>query len=74
MKVLCTYTVNHKINGEARQGKVLVGLHKMEKDGNTYEFIKTYKLENTCHDVPTGSDVTLLFTERGKVGGFNINK
>lgn len=70
MKVLCTYTVNHTINGEKSHGRVLVGLHTMEKEGNTYEYIKTYKLAKNCSDIPTGSDVQLLFDERGKVGGF----
>ena len=70
MKVLCTYTVNHIINGKKSHGRVLVGLHTMEKEGNTYEYIKTYKLSKNCSDIPTGSDVQLLYDERGKVGGF----
>lgn len=74
MKILCTYTVNHVINEEKTTGRVLVGLHSMQKDGNTYEYIKTYKLAKNCPDLATGLSGDLLFTDRGKVAGFNPNK
>lgn len=74
MKVLCTYTVNHKINGKSTQGRVLVGLHSMTKEGNTYEYIKTYKMDKNCPDVATGLVGDLLFNACGKVAGFSPNK
>lgn len=74
MKVLCTYTVNHTIEGKPSQGRVLVGLHTMSKDGNTYEYIKTYKLDKNCPDIVTGARGDLLFNDRGKVAGFNADK
>lgn len=69
MKILCTYTVNHIINGEKTTGRVLVGLHSMKKEGNTYEYIKTYKLDKSCPDLATGLNIDLLFNDRGKVAG-----
>lgn len=74
MKILCTYTVNHKIDGEKVAGRVLVGLHSMTKDGNTYEYIKTYKLDKNCPELATGLSGDLLFNDRGKVAGFNPSK
>lgn len=74
MKVLCIYTVNHKIDGKAFQGRILVGLHKMEKDGNVYEYIKTYKMAKKCPDIATGLFGDLLFDDRGKVAGITSNK
>lgn len=71
MKVLCTYTVNHIINGEKVTGRVLVGLHSMQKEGNTYEYIKTYKLDKNAPDIATGLCGDPLFTDRGKLAGFN---
>lgn len=74
MKILCTYTVNHKIDGQNTTGRVLVGLHSMTKEGNTYEYIKTYKLDKNCPDLATGLTGDLLFNDRGKVAGFNATK
>lgn len=74
MKILCTYTVNHKIDGEHKTGRVLVGLHSMVKDGNVYEYIKTYKLDKNCPDLATGLNGDLLFNDRGKVAGFAPTK
>lgn len=74
MKVLCTYNVNHKIDGKVTNGRVLVGLYSMVKDGNIYEYIKTYKLDKNCPDIATGSSGELLFNDRGKVAGFNSDK
>lgn len=74
MKILCTYTVNHKIDGQNTTGRVLVGLHSMQKEGNTYEYIKTYKLDKNCPDIATGLVGDLLFNDRGKVAGFNPTK
>lgn len=74
MKILCTYTVNHTIDGKNSQGRVLVGLHKMEKDGNVYEYIKTYKMDKKCPDLATGLAGDLLFNDRGKVAGFSPHK
>lgn len=74
MKVLCTYTVNHTIDGKISSGRVIVGLHKMDKDGNSYEYIKTYKMSKSCPDIATGLVGDLLFNDRGKVAGFNPTK
>ena len=74
MKVLCIYKVNHTIEGKPSQGRVLVGLHTMNKDGNSYEFIKTYKLDKNCPELVTGSIGELLFNDRGKVAGFKPDK
>lgn len=74
MKVLCIYKVNHTIDSKPSQGRVLVGLHTMNKDGNSYEYIKTYKLDKNCPELVTGSSGDLLFNDRGKVAGFNPDK
>lgn len=74
MKILCTYTVNHKIDGEKVTGRVLVGLHSMQKEGNIYEYIKTYKMDKSCPDIATGLSGDLLFNDRGKVAGFTSDK
>lgn len=69
MKILGTFKVNHFVNGEKKHGFVVVGLHRMEKDGNTYEFIKTYKLDKNCPVPADGTDCEPLYNERGRVGG-----
>ena len=74
MKVLCIFPVNHTIDGKVSKGRILVGLHKMEKDGNVYEYIKTYKMDKNCPDIASGTVCDLLFNDRGKVAGTSPNK
>ena len=74
MKVLYTIKVNHTIDGEKREGRTLVCLDSMTKDGNTYEFVKTYKMDKACPDIPNGSVGTPLFVnDRGKVGSWRTD-
>lgn len=73
MKILATFKVNHKIDGEVRHGVIAVGLHSMTKDGNIYEYIKTYKLDKDCPMLADGTNAEPLFNERGKVAGWKTN-
>ena len=73
MKILNTYICKHKIEGEDKETRVVAVLEKMEKDGNTYEYIKTYKLDKDCPTPNNGTVGTLLFTSRGKVGAVSLN-
>lgn len=73
MKILATFKVNHIIDGETKHGFVSVGLHSMIKDGNTYEYIKTYKLDKDCPVLADGAYADPLYNERGKVADWKIN-
>lgn len=73
MKVLNTYICKHTIDGENRESRVIAVLESMTKEGNTYEYIKTYKLDKDCPNPNNGTVGTLLFTARGKVGAIQIN-
>lgn len=70
MKVINTITVKHKIDGKEVSGRTLVCRDSMSKDGNTYEFIKIYKMAKDCPDVPNGACGSPLFDERGKLAGW----
>lgn len=74
MKVVWTYTVNHKIDGKSHPCRILFVLNSMEKDGNVYEYIKAYKMAKNCPDIATGLSGELLFDYRGRVAGFTPNK
>lgn len=74
MKVLNTYICKHKIDGKDTETRVIAALESMEKDGNRYEYIKTYKLDKDCATPNNGTVGTLLFTRRGKVGAIQSNK
>ena len=74
MKVVNTLQCKHYINGKETVGRTLVCRDSMEKDGNRYEFIKTYKMDKNCPDVPNGATGIPLFTERGKVGAWESDK
>lgn len=74
MKVLCTYTVNHKIDGKSSSSRVLIGLSSMEKEGNVYEYIKAYKMGKNCPDIAPGLSGEPLFDYHGKVAGFSPYK
>lgn len=73
MKVLNTYICKHTIDGEKRETRVIAVLESMEKEGNKYEYIKTYKLDKDCPNPNNGTVGTLLFTSRGKVGAIQTN-
>lgn len=73
MKVLNTYICKHTIDGEKRETRVIAVLESMQKEGNTYEYIKTYKLDKDCPNPNNGTVGTLLFTSRGKVGAIQTN-
>ena len=73
MKILATFKVNHTIDGEKKHGFVAVGLHSMTKDGNSYEYIKTYKLDKDCPVLSDGAIAEPLYNERGKVADLKVN-
>lgn len=73
MKVLYTIKLNHTIDGKKKEGRSIVCLDSMSKDGNTYEFIKTFKLDGVCPDIANGSVGSPLFNERGKVGAWRTD-
>lgn len=73
MIILATFKVNHTIDGQKKRGFVAVGLHSMAKDGNTYEYIKTYKLDKDCPVLSDGAIAEPLFNERGKVADWKVN-
>lgn len=73
MKVLKTFVCKHTIDGVKRDTRVIAVLETMEKEGNTYEYIKTYKLDKDCPNISDGTCGTLLFTSHGKVGAVQIN-
>ena len=62
MKVLNTYICKHKVDGVTKESRVIAVLEQMEKDGNTYEYIKTYKLDKDCPTPNNGTTGKLLFT------------
>lgn len=73
MKVLKTFVCKHNIDGVKRDTRIIAVLESMEKEGNTYEYIKTYKLDKDCPNISDGTVGVLLFTSRGKVGAVQIN-
>ena len=58
MKILCTYTVNHKIDGEKVAGRVLVGLHSMQKRVTHMNISKHTSLIKIALSLPLGLAVT----------------
>lgn len=75
MKVLNTYICKHKIDGITKESRVIAVLEQMEKDGNTYEYIKTYKLDKDCPTPNNGTIGKLLFTfgKNPRVGAIQVN-
>ena len=75
MKVLNTYICKHKVDGKTIESRVIAVLDTMEKDGNVYEYIKTYKLDKDCPTPNNGTIGKLLFTygKNPRVGSIQIN-
>ena len=75
MKVLGTYICKHKIDGKIQETRVIAVLETMQKDGNSYEYIKTYKLDKDCPTPNNGTTGKLLFTygKSPRVGAIQVN-
>ena len=75
MKVLKTFIVKHKIDGKVTESRVIAVLDSITKDGNTYEYIKTYKVDKDCPTIADGTTGKLLFTggNTPRVGAIQTN-